>query len=130
MIKGINTASQYITVQGGQPASTYVNNYSAGQGVGNMRYNTTSQNIEVYDGNNWITLGMNYATVDLSYDAQQLLEWARTERDRQLKRQALIKDNPALQKAWDAIQRAEANFDLIEKFVEHDYESDQVQSSP
>ena len=120
MIKGINSSSQYITVHGGSPGSTYVNNYSGGQGVGNVRYNTSNQSMEVYDGNGWQMLTMGYATVDLSYDAQQLLEWARKERDNQLKREQLIKDNPALQKAFEAIQRAEANFDLIEKFVEND----------
>jgi hypothetical protein len=130
MIKGINTASQYITVQGGQPSSTYVNNYSGGQGVGNMRYNTSTQNVEVYDGSTWIQLSMSYATVDLSYDAQQLLEWARKEQRRQMERESRIKENPALQKAYEAIQRAEENFELIYKFVEHDNDAGYVQASP
>ena len=130
MIKGINSASPYITVQGGSPGSTYVNNYSGGQGVGNLRYNTSSQNMEVYDGNNWVQLSMGYATVDLSYDAQQLLEWARKEQRKQMERESKIQSNPALRKAYEAIQRAEENFDLIYKFVEHDNESESVQSSP
>jgi hypothetical protein len=88
--------------------------------------------MEVFDGNNWVMLNMSYATVDLSYDAQQLLEWARREQSRQLEREAKMKDNPALQKAMEAVKRAEANFDLIYKFVEHDTqsESEGVQSSP
>lgn len=130
MIKGINSACPYITVQGGSPGSTYVNNYSGGQGVGNLRYNTSSQNMEVYDGNNWVQLSMGYATVDLSYDAQQLLEWARKEQRKQMERESKIQSNPALRKAYEAIQRAEENFDLIYKFVEHDNESESVQSSP
>jgi len=129
MIKGIN-GGQFITVQGGSPSSTYVNNYSGGQGVGNMRYNTSSQNVEVYDGNNWVQLAMSYASVELSGDAQSLLRWAQDERSRQSRRQELIKNNPALQKAYEAIARAEANFDILEKFVENDSESGQVQSSP
>lgn len=130
MIKGINTSSPYITVQGGQPGSTYINNFGGAQGVGNMRYNTSNQTMEVYDGNNWQQLGMSYATVDLSYDAQQLLEWARREQRKQMERESKIKDNPALQKALEAIKRAEENFELIYKFVEHDNESDSVQASP
>lgn len=133
MIKGINTGSQYVTVQGGQPGSTYINNYSGAIGTGNMRYNTSSQNVEVYDGNNWVQLAMNYATVDLSYDAQQLLEWARREQRKQMERESKIRDNPALKKAYEAIQRAEENFELIYKFVEHDdntRESESVQSGP
>ena len=134
MIKGINSSSPYITVQGGQPGSTYINNFGGAQGVGNMRYNTSSQTMEVYDGNNWQQLGMSYATVDLSYDAQQLLEWARKEQRKQMERESKIQSNPALRKAYEAIQRAEENFDLIYKFVEHDtggtMEEASVQAGP
>ena len=130
MIKGINSSSPYITVQGGQPSSTYINNFNGQMGVGNMRYNTSNQTMEVYDGNSWQQLGTSYATVDLSYDAQQLLEWARREQRKQMERESKIKDNPALQKALEAIKRAEENFELIYKFVEHDNESDSVQASP
>lgn len=134
MIKGINSSSSYITVQGGQPGSTYINNFGGAQGVGNMRYNTSSQTMEVYDGNNWQQLGMSYATVDLSYDAQQLLEWARKEQRKQMERESKIQSNPALRKAYEAIQRAEENFDLIYKFVEHDtggtMEEASVQAGP
>jgi hypothetical protein len=130
MIKGINTQGRYMQVQGGT-ATNYINNYSGAQGVGNMRYNTTNQNMEVYDGNSWQMLQMGYATVGLNYEAESLLDWARQERDRQMKREHLIENNPALQKAYEAIQRAEANFDILEKFVENDQsESESVQSSP
>ena len=40
-------------------SSTYINGYSGLQGVGNMRYNTSSQSMEVFDGNNWIMLNMS-----------------------------------------------------------------------
>ena len=132
MIKGINSASSYITVQGGSPSSTYINTHSGSQGVGNVRFNTSTQNMEVYDGTSWVQLGMGYATVDLSYDAQQLLEWARREQRKQLERDSMVKSNPALQKALEAIKRAEENFELIYKFVEHDTksESEGVQTSP
>jgi len=131
MIKGIS-GGRYLNVQNGQPTSNYVNHFPGALNVGQIRFNTTSQNMEVFDGNNWMQLAMNYATVDLNSEAQMLLDWARQERDRQAQRQSLIRNNPALQRAWEAIQRAEANFDLIEKFVEHDNdaESEQVQSSP
>lgn len=45
----------------------------------------------------------------------------------------VVKDNPALQKAYEAIKRAEENFDILEKFVENDTDNmtgDTVQSSP
>ena len=130
MIKGINPQGKYMQVQGGS-VSNYVNNYSGAQGVGNLRFNTSNQNMEVFDGNNWQQLQMGYASVGLNFEAESLLDWARQERERQFKREQLIKNNPALQKAWEAIQRAEANFDILEKFVENDdAESEQIQASP
>ena len=131
MIKGIQPQGKYVQVTNGT-SSNYINNYSGAQGVGNVRFNTTNQNMEVFDGNSWQMLNMNYATVGLNYDAESLLDWAKTERDRQSKREQLIKNNPSLQKAYEAIKRAEDNFDILSKFVEHDErsESESVQSSP
>ena len=131
MIKGITSNSAWLTVQNGS-TSNYINNYTGAQGVGNMRFNTTNQNMEVFDGNNWQQLNMAYASVDLNSEAQQLLEWARNERNRKWAIEAKMKNNPALRKAYEAIQRAEENFDLIYKFVEHDSDtqSEGVQASP
>lgn len=131
MIKGITSNSQWLTVQNGS-TSNYINNYSGAQGVGNMRYNTSTQNMEVFDGNNWMQLNMAYASVDLNHEAQSLLEWARNERSKQWTREAKIKSNAALRKAYEAIQRAEENFDILEKIVGEDYKNNQseVQSSP
>jgi hypothetical protein len=84
--------------------------------------------MEVCDGNTWKTLSMYYASVGLTPEAESLLDWAKQERDKQLKRQQLIRTNPSLQKAYEAIKRAEENFDLLEKFVEHDTDHGEVQS--
>lgn len=131
MIRGI-TAGRYLTVQNGNPGSTYVNNFSGAQGVGNMRYNTANQYIEVYDGTQWQQLATGHATIDLNGEAQQLLEWAQKERFRQMERESRARAHPSLRRALDAIERAEKNFDLLEKFVEHDQEreSSGVQASP
>ena len=43
-----------------------------------------------------------------------MLDWAREHRNKELARELKIKNNPALQKAYEAIKRAEENFDLLE----------------
>lgn len=129
MIKGINSSSQYITIQGGNPMQNY---FSPGaQGAGQMRYNTTSNNVEVWDGVTWKEISTSYASVDLSYEAQSLLQWARQARDKELAREARIRSNPALKKAYEAIQRAEANFDILDKIVgEETSDFGEVQAGP
>ena len=118
MIKGINSSSRYLTVSGGQPASNYIS--PGAMGAGMMRYNGNMNCIEINDGNSWQQLHTNYATIELTPETESLLDWARKERDKQWTREAKIKNNPALKKAYEAIQRAEDNFDLLTKFVEHD----------
>lgn len=125
MIKGI-MGGQGVVVSGGNTSVPYVNMSNNFNGNGNpmtgmMRINGTD--IQVFDGSTWMNLSSSYATVELNGDTQSILQWAREQRDKQYKREKLIKDNPALQKAMEAIERAEANFDILAKFVENDSES-------
>ena len=75
MISTIMPTGRYVQVSGGG-ASTYVNNYSGSQGVGNMRYNTSMQCMEVFDGQNWQKINMATASVGLNHEAESLLDWA------------------------------------------------------
>lgn len=127
MIKGI-MGGQGVVVNGGNTSlpyvnmsNTYGNNGNPMQGM--MRINGTD--IQVFDGSTWMNIASSYATVELNGETQSILQWAREERDKQFKREKLIKDNPALQKAMEAIERAEANFDILAKFVENDNNTEQ-----
>jgi hypothetical protein len=127
MIKSVNSSGRYLTVSGGSPSSTYISPGAVGSGM--MRYNGNMNRIEVNDGNSWIQLQSNYATVELTPDSESLLEWARKERDKQWARDERIRKNPALKKAHEAIPRAEANFDISDKIV-GEIHNDEVQASP
>jgi hypothetical protein len=127
MIKGINSGSRYITISGGQAGSNYISPGAVGAGM--MRYNGNMNCIEINDGNSWQQLNMGYASIELTPETESLLEWARKERSKQWARETKIKDNPALKKAYEAIQRAEENFDLLEA-IAGKYESDEVQAGP
>jgi len=113
MIKGIAQKGKYITVSVGTPGSNYVNNYSGLQGVGNMRFNTTNQNIEIWDGNVWTTLQTSYATVELDHEAISLLDWAREKRAEEWKIKELIKTNPAVKLAYDNLLKAKEQLEII-----------------
>ena len=121
MIKGI-MGGNGVNVGGGNTSMPYVNMSTGGNNSnpmqGMMRINGTE--IQVFDGNIWVNVASSYATVELNADTQSILQWAREQRDKQYKREQLIKENPALQKAMEAIERAEANFDILAKFVEDD----------
>jgi hypothetical protein len=130
MIKSITSNnSQYLTVNNGSPMQNY---FSPGaQGAGQMRYNTTSNNIEVWDGVTWKEIGSTYATIELTYETQSLLQWAKQARDKEQTRETRIRSNPALRKAYEAIQRAEENFDMLDKIAgEETSDFGEVQAGP
>jgi len=116
MIKNITPIGRYITVSGGN-SSTYVNGYSGAQGVGNMRFNTSTQNMEVFDGSNWIMLNMDYASVGLNSEAESLLDWARKKRDEELAWQNLAATSQAVKIALDNLEQAKQQLDITAKLA-------------
>ena len=129
MIKGI-TGGKYVMVQGGSSTDPYITPGSVGAGM--IRYNSNMNCMEVNDGNMWKQLGMSYATITLDAEAESLLNWAKEERDRQRLREKRIQENPALKKAYEAILRAEANYDILDRIVgdEATWGETSVQTSP
>lgn len=105
MIKDITTSGRYIKVSSGA-SNTYINGNPGAQGVGNMRFNTSNQNLEVFDGNNWITLNMGYSSVGLSYEAESLLDWAQKKRDEEFEIERLASENSAVKIALDNVEKA------------------------
>jgi len=123
MIKGI-MGNAGVTVSGGNVSLPYIGSNIANPIQGMIRINNTD--FEVFNGTGWQSLPSSYATVSLEPEVQDLLTWARTQLTLEMNRKILIENNPALQKAYEAVQRAEANFDILSKFVEHDKENTSV----
>jgi hypothetical protein len=117
MIKGL-MGGPGLDVQGGNTSVPYINQNNSNPMQGMLRI--WGSDMQVFDGNNWMTLSTSYATVNLNGEVQTIIQWAREERNKQLERTQIVKKNPALQKALESIERAEANFDILAKFVEHD----------
>jgi hypothetical protein len=116
MIGTIVPSGRYVQTSGGG-SSTYVNGYSGLQGVGNMRYNTSSQRMEVFDGNNWVMLAMDSVSVGLNHEAESLLDWAREKRNEELAWKALAEKNQAVKIALDNLEEARRNLDITAKLA-------------
>jgi len=107
MIKSVYSSSRYVTTNS-MPASTYVNNYSGAIGVGNVRYNTGGQQMQVYDGGNWVDIQMGSANVGLTTEAESLLDWARKKRDEDYELHELARSNEAVRIAYENLNKAKA----------------------
>jgi hypothetical protein len=110
MIKGINSSSRYITVSGGSPSNTYISPGSVGAGM--IRWNPNMNCMEVNDGNMWKTIDMSYASVELTSDAESLLEWARKKRDKETTLYALAEKNSAVKIALDNLEQAQQQLEI------------------
>jgi hypothetical protein len=117
MIKGI-MGNKGVIVSAGDVSTPYINNNSSNPMQGMLRL--WGSDFQVFDGTAWIQLASSYATVSLDQDTQDLLLWARAQRTMAMNRLTLAQNNPALLKALEAVKRAEDNFELLARFVEHD----------
>jgi hypothetical protein len=107
-----------VSVSAGNTSLPYVGPNPNNPMTGMLRINNTD--IEVFNGSSWQQLSTSYATVSLDQDILDIIQWARTQRQLDMNRATLIENNPALEKAYKAILRAEQNFDILSKFVEDD----------
>ena len=114
MIKGL-MGTCGVTVSAGNTTVPYVNQNHSNPMQGMIRI--WGSDMQVFDGTAWMNLSTSYATVTLDQDILDIIQWARTQRQLELNRATLIKNNPALQKAHEAIERAEENFELLQRIV-------------
>ena len=111
MISNVMSTGRYVQVSGGS-TSTYINNYSGSQGVGNMRYNTSSQRMEVFDGNNWQQLNMGSVSVGLDHEAEQAIDWALKKIKQEKEWCELAINNEAVRIALDHLEQATTRLEL------------------
>jgi len=117
MIKGLYSSSPFITISGGNPGSTYIPSHSGSPGIGNMRYNPNSQNIEVFDGSVWVIMQSNIAHISLDNEAVSLLEWARKKRNEELERERLAETSPAIKDLIEQIQQKEEQIRVVQSLI-------------
>ena len=130
MIKNITASGKYVQISGGA-GSSYIGSNSGAQGVGNMRYNTTTQNIEIYDGFNWVVMNTGYPSVGLTSEAESLLDWARDKRAEEdyLKREA--ENNPTIKDLLNQRKDIESKINMVKTLTQSRNEyGEEVQTSP
>lgn len=121
MIKGISSGSgiQVSGIYGNWP-SFYNNVNSNGNTlVGQVRYNGSSQNLEVYDGSSWLTMSSSYPTIELSPEVQSILNWARMKMAEESRIQALAAKHPIVADALEAVKRAEEQVRVVAALVDN-----------
>ena len=100
MIKHITSSSAYVTISNPPTPAIYNN----GQlNVGQTRYNPTTQNMEVFDGNMWQMISSG-ATVGLSWDADNAIRWAIQKQKDEADLKERMEQHPGLKDAYEKFQ--------------------------
>jgi hypothetical protein len=74
MISHVYGGSNYLTVTSNIGSNPYISPSQPMTGM--VRFNGSANGMEVYDGNGWQRVGGGTAHIDLSYEAQEILNWA------------------------------------------------------
>jgi hypothetical protein len=72
MINNLSITSPHLSTSGAYTTPYIGNN---GQSAGNMRFNTMTQQMEVFDGSTWINISQN-VTVGMTWTAEEAIRWA------------------------------------------------------
>ena len=121
MIKGVN-AGNGVQVSGGYVSWPQFYNSPSSSGntlIGQVRYNGSSQNLEVYDGNSWIMMASTYPTVELSGEVQAVLNWARIKMAEESRMRKLAAKHPSVADALQAVAQAEEQVKIVAALVDN-----------
>ena len=103
MIKGLSGGA-YLNVMGGSTSVPYVNSNMNNPMQGMVRLN--GSDLQVFDGNSWLSMGGSYATVDLTPDTQTIIEWARKKMNEEKEWQMLAEKNKSVAIALENLNKA------------------------
>jgi hypothetical protein len=103
MIKGL-THGPGVSVMGGNTSVPYISQDTNNPMQGMIRIN--GSDMQVWSGNNWMTINSSYATVQLDGETLALLDWARKKKHEEEVLLSLPSDNPAVKIARENVNRA------------------------
>lgn len=99
MINNLSISSPYLTTSSHSPP--YINNN--GQSAGSMRYNISAQQVEVFDGFNWIVVSQN-VSIGLTWTADEAIRWAEQKMKEEKDLKQRMEQHPGLKDAWEKFQ--------------------------
>ena len=118
MINQISSNTHYLHVNLSGSNGPHISPGSSG--AGQVRYNPSMNRLEVNDGAVWLELRNPNVELSLSSQAKKAIDWALRKMEVETERERRAETNPALQKALEAVRRAEEQYELIDQLVGKD----------
>ena len=109
MINGIIQHGKYMYVHGGHASGPYVSMSNPSAGM--VRYDGT--NLQVYDGNVWMTITGSAASVGMNPVAEEAIDWVRRQMEEEKQLTELAKSSKAVSIALENLNKAKEALKLI-----------------
>ena len=109
MINNIYNSGPYLSVLHGPGSSPYINPSQPMTGM--VRY--VNNRLEVYDGSSWLQVGGGTASVSLTGDAIEILDWAKKRMVEESKIKQLAKTNPTIADALATFEQAAEKLQVV-----------------
>lgn len=99
MIKDIMSGPGIVVT--GNSGTPYIS--PGAQSAGMTRYNTGTQNLEVYDGNAWLSMSTS-SQVSLDVNTLEVINWARKKMAAEARLEELMEQHPGLRDAHEKFE--------------------------
>jgi short-subunit dehydrogenase involved in D-alanine esterification of teichoic acids len=121
MIKNVNSYSRYLNIQGGNPSClpTIYNNTTTGTHsfAGSIRFNISTQSLEIFDGIIWQQWHNSTATVNLTPEAEGILNWAKDKMQEEAKLEQLAKENSTVNDLLQQIKEKQGQLKVVTTLI-------------
>jgi hypothetical protein len=111
---------EYLNVTSNKGAQPYINRTSGQPMTGAISYDPGSQQMKVYDGNVWMSLGGGSATVNLTPNAINTLKWSEKKMLEEAERIKLAETNPAIRDLMDQIKQKEEQLMIVQTLIKEE----------
>lgn len=102
----------------GSGSGPYINSYTTGaHGVGNVRYNTQLQALEVYDGTSWLNMASSFVRICLTPQAEELLDYIDKKRLEEIELVRLAKTNNTVCDLYNQYKEKREQLDIVLKLL-------------
>ena len=109
---------EFMNVTSSKGATPYINTGSPITGM--VSFDGSSQTMKVFDGGSWQTIGGGSATVNLSYDAINILKWAEKKMLEEAERNKLAETNPAIKDLIEQIKQKEEQISIVQALIQQE----------
>lgn len=111
---------EYLTVASNKGAQPYINMSSNQPMIGALSYDPGSQQLKVYDGGSWISIGGGSASINLSSDAINVLKWAEKKMREEQELLVLAETNPAIKDLVNQIREKEEQIKIVQALIKEE----------